>query len=387
MKIAADAAVRINRLDLQILKLKQQEAKATARKLFHSKTQLEKCLDRRDVTSFLHCPHDKTHFRSRMAFTTGTRGILLDGNQLVCGPACGHLGCHDRDRIIRLCRCFSDDLAFVVCSEVGSCDGHPQSSTQAACLLGGNPAPDCVHSVAPGMDSQALHTDSRGRKKLEPLKELPGLQKRLDSLPELQEKIRLLQAANVAANDSLAKKQDLIEGLTQTVVSQQQIAAERAHKELKATENVLNTNINQYRTDTTTAVGRILRPPRTLGDRRAALVSLLRLSGPHDIAITPARGSQEAIAFASELEAAFKDAGWKIVRTQKLVFLIKDGIGLELQVQPMPTLKDGDIIPFDLLTPGQAAVAKAFSGAGIQLISNGVENGMTGPTELYVGLQ
>ena len=224
-------------------------------------------------------------------------------------------------------------------------------------------------------------------KKLEPLKELPGLQKRLDSLPELQEKIRLLQAANVAANDSLAKKQDLIEGLTQTVVSQQQIAAERAHKELKATENVLNTNINQYRTDTTTAVGRILRPPRTLGDRRAALVSLLRLSGPHDIAITPARGSQEAIAFASELEAAFKDAGWKIVRTQKLVFLIKDGIGLELQVQPMPTLKDGDIIPFDLLTPGQAAVAKAFSGAGIQLISNGVENGMTGPTELYVGLQ
>ncbi len=37
-QITADAEVRLNRLDLQILKIKQKEAKASARKRFQPKT-------------------------------------------------------------------------------------------------------------------------------------------------------------------------------------------------------------------------------------------------------------------------------------------------------------------------------------------------------------
>lgn len=149
--------------------------------------------------------------------------------------------------------------------------------------------------------------------------------------------------------------------------------------QMAKTESALSTNINQYRADTTNAVGRILRPPRTLGDRRMALIGELRkaIAGPHEVAITLARGNQECLDLYNEIESAFKEAGWSIGRSQ-FPFITKDGIGLQIQIKSM----EGD------LRPDQKAVALAFKSIGMQLIG-GVQPDMKdgGPVEIYVGLQ
>jgi len=221
-------------------------------------------------------------------------------------------------------------------------------------------------------------------KKLEPLKTIPGLQKQLADLPEMRQTILNLQRENRAATTSTEKKQELIEELTQTVITQQKVIALSAHQDLQKTESVLSTNINQYRTDTSSAVARIIRPPRTLGDKREMLIRELKTYGPHQIAITTARGSTEAINFSQEIESAFNSAGWTVVPTQKLSFLVRDGIGLRIVIKNLPnniTIQNTD------LTPDQLAVAKAFFDIGMRADGNPMINGESGVTELFVGLQ
>jgi len=219
--------------------------------------------------------------------------------------------------------------------------------------------------------------------KLAPLADIPILKKQLEDLPKLKRQITDLQAANEAANSGARTKQGIIEGLAQTVIAQQKTIAESAHKDLQKTESKLINNINQYRTDTSTAASAILRPGRTLGDKRANLVKLLKESGPHDVAITAARGSREAINFSAEIESAFHEADWNVVRTQKLALMIQDGIGLQIVTKILP----GAEIKLEDLTPGQLAAAKAFAAIDMRLDNAGMENGATGPVEIYVGLQ
>lgn len=143
------------------------------------------------------------------------------------------------------------------------------------------------------------------------------------------------------------------------------------------TETVLAGNINQYRTDTTTAVGKILRPARTLGDKRDALVKELKKAGSQEIAITVARGNQECLDFSNQIQQAFMDAGWKIGRTQ-FAFITKDANGLQLMVKSM----------IGKLRPDQMAVAVAFKSIGMQLLGAEMRDMKDdGPVELYVGLQ
>ena len=220
-------------------------------------------------------------------------------------------------------------------------------------------------------------------KKLEPLADIPILKEQLKGLPKLKQQIAELQAANVAASSAAQTKQGIIEVLAQTVIAQQKTIAESAHKDLQKTESKLINNINQYRTDTSTAASAILRPGRTLGDRRGDLVKLLKESGPHDVAITPARGSREAINYSAEIESAFHEADWHVVRTQKLALMIRDGIGLQIVTKILP----GAEIKLEDLTPGQLAAAKAFAAIDRRLDNAGMENGAAGPTEIYVGLQ
>lgn len=218
----------------------------------------------------------------------------------------------------------------------------------------------------------------------------------LDLIPGLQQQINDLKKQNTESSTDISKKQSTIEGLAAVVIAQQQTIAESAHKDLvttattlsgqvQKTEATLATNINQYRNDTTSAVSKIMRPPRSLGDKRAVLVEILKKQGPHEIAITPAHGSEEALAFANEIESAFTEAGWKIVRTKKYVFMIRDGIGLEIITKIFsgnePSIKWAD------LTPEQSVVGQAFQAIGFPLQANAQTGGDTGPTELYVGLQ
>jgi hypothetical protein len=233
-------------------------------------------------------------------------------------------------------------------------------------------------------------------KKLEPLKqipelvskanEIPGLKKQLESLPAMQAKIDSLTADNKQANGESKAKQQVIEGLAQTVLSQQKTIAVEAHKDIQTTQAVLTKDIDQYRSDTATAVGRIMRPGRTIGDR-PKLLSILKQVGTHEIAITPAHGSQEAIHYATELVSVFTEAGWKVVPTQKFVFMITDGIGLRLVTDKFPDAKEGEIISWNRLTAGQAAAGQALIGSGIDLKNNPMDKASEGPTELYVGLQ
>jgi hypothetical protein len=149
----------------------------------------------------------------------------------------------------------------------------------------------------------------------------------------------------------------------------------------------LQHNLTLYRNDTTSAVARVMRPPRSLGASRDALVAALKSFAPQEIAITPAHGSQEAIAYAEELKSAFTDAGWTVVRTQKFLFIIQDGIGLKLVTKPLDDVADGEPVPANDLTPGQLAVGRSFDYAGTVLNPFPMPKGDTGVTELYVGLQ
>lgn len=146
-------------------------------------------------------------------------------------------------------------------------------------------------------------------------------------------------------------------------------------KQILRSQGVLSTNINQYRTDTTSAVARVMRPPRTLGSKRADFIKMLTVSGTHDVAISAARGNEESLHFATEIEGAFKQAGWTIVRT-KYPFIIKDAIGLAIWVQSAANL-----------TPDQVVVATAFKNIGMELTGSPDAATRADAVELYVGLQ
>jgi len=127
-------------------------------------------------------------------------------------------------------------------------------------------------------------------------------------------------------------------------------------------------------------------PARTLGDKRTQFVAALKSFGPHDIAITPARGNKEAIDYAAEIESACKEAGWSVVPTEKLALLTKDGVGLSV-VTKIIDRSPPTVIPWADLPEGQAALGQAFASIGIQIHAAPQANGETGPIELYVGLQ
>ena len=156
-------------------------------------------------------------------------------------------------------------------------------------------------------------------------------------------------------------------------------AQEALSAEISNSTGALTRNIDQYRTDTTSAVSRLVRPPRTLGDQRAQFILRLRAAPvPHEVAFSVARGSQEALGFFDEIRTAFVEAGWTIKDTQ-LVFITKDGIGCSLVMK-----KAGE----ENLSESQKAVAIAFKLAGFQL-NGAVNEGLkdNGPIEIYVGLQ
>ncbi len=197
--------------------------------------------------------------------------------------------------------------------------------------------------------------------------------------------------ANVAATNAATAATN-----AETAATSAQHETERArgeaHKASTDTQSLItqkstetDKTIQNWRTDTESAVSKILRPGRTLGDQRSQLVNELKSYGPHEIAITPAHGSEEAIAFSNEIEAAFKDAGWTIVPTQKLALIVKDGLGLRI-VMKLPEAGKADSQDSDL-TPTQIAVARAFKDIGMQLNASPITGGDSGVTELYVGLQ
>jgi hypothetical protein len=198
--------------------------------------------------------------------------------------------------------------------------------------------------------------------------------------------------AQVAATDANTAATNANTAATNaaTAATNAQRETEAARNEARKANSEVEQLINQrsaettktilsWRSDTESAVGKILRPPRILGDRRPMLVSQLRNSGSHEVAITAARGNQECLDFANEIESAFNEAGWKVVPTQQLQFITKEGTGLALLVKGT---NDND------LRPDQFAVAKAFYLIGMQLKPMpGKDYRQSGPVELYVGLQ
>jgi hypothetical protein len=213
------------------------------------------------------------------------------------------------------------------------------------------------------------------------LDKLPELQKEVDRIPKLEDQITHLTT-------DVTEKQTTIEGLTHVVINQNREIAASAHKELAQTkidlsgqilktEANLNTNINQYRTDETTAVSRVLRPARTLGVHKDDLIKALKnvTPGIHEVAISSARGNRECLDFANEIEEAFKSAGWTIKRT-RFALITKDGVGLQVLIKSIN----------DPLTPDQIVVAVAFKAIGMEMIG-GEMNVTDGPVEVYIGLQ
>jgi hypothetical protein len=153
----------------------------------------------------------------------------------------------------------------------------------------------------------------------------------------------------------------------------------RLSRQMSQTETVLSSNINTYRTDTTNAVSRLVRPGRSFSpSQRRLLVEQLGKHGPREVAITPARGNQECLDFANAIESIFLEAKWRVVRTKLFVFVITDASDLRIAVKGTA---DRD------LTADQMAVARAFKEAGMQMEANVMPEMKDGPVEIYVGLQ
>src|SRR5205814_10303303 len=71
---------------------------------------------------------------------------------------------------------------------------------------------------------------------------------------------------------------------------------------IATTEKSVNSNINQYRSDTTSAVGKLLRPPRKLtAEQRTALIANLKRAGSYSLGIRHAEGSLESQQYLDEL--------------------------------------------------------------------------------------
>ena len=212
---------------------------------------------------------------------------------------------------------------------------------------------------------------TKQRKQLAQLDGVPALQDQVKQIPVLQQQIDTLKRQNDIANSNLQAKQDIVERLARALTSQ-----------LSRAEINLSHNINQYREDTSTAVSKILRPGRTLGNKRAALIHELQKvgGGAHEVAISAARGSQECLAFANEIESAFREAGWRLTRTH-FGLTIKDGEQLQITIKTGSNTLSG-------LTQNQLTVARAFNSIGMPLIG-GEQDTMNNdwPVEIYVGLQ
>jgi hypothetical protein len=193
-------------------------------------------------------------------------------------------------------------------------------------------------------------------------------------ISELIEQTRTLTAGQAQALDEArGARQE-----TASVRSELSAAQKELGGEISKSAGLLSENINQYRTDTTTAVGRLIRPGRTLGPARAAFVHALKSAPlPHAVGLSIARGNQEALDFGNEIIEAFKEAGWTIKDTQ-MPFITKDGNGVCLVMK-----KGGE----ENLNEAQKAVALAFKAAGFQM--NGAEqpNIKDEALEIYIGLQ
>jgi hypothetical protein len=150
--------------------------------------------------------------------------------------------------------------------------------------------------------------------------------------------------------------------------------------QLEKTESALTSNINRYRTDTSSSVAKILRPPRTLGAKRKQLIQELRFKGMHGVAFTIARGCEECLNFASQLEGAFKEAGW-IIGKSTFPFITKDAIGLFMM--NVKGTRNTD------LTKTQLVIATAFKNIGMPLTEGNVSKNVDSNSvvQIYVGLQ
>jgi hypothetical protein len=94
---------------------------------------------------------------------------------------------------------------------------------------------------------------ARQREQLAKLDLVPALQEQVKQIPSLQKQIDSLKKQNNEANSTIQTKEDTVERLARALTSQ-----------LGRTETNLSANINQYRTDTTTAVARLIQPDRHL---------------------------------------------------------------------------------------------------------------------------
>jgi hypothetical protein len=209
---------------------------------------------------------------------------------------------------------------------------------------------------------------TRQRNLMSQLYQIPALKSQVDKIPALQAQIDSLRGQNSDATGKINAKQDTIERLSRALAGQ-----------LGTAETKLSANIDQYRTDTSTAVAKIIRPGRTFTPvQRSSLLKRLQDYGPHEVAITPARGNQECLDFANAIESVFTEAHWHIVRTMANAFIIKDGTDLSIIVRGAND---------EHLTADEKAVAIAFNSIGMPLKGD-VRPDFKGPqVELYVGLQ
>lgn len=189
----------------------------------------------------------------------------------------------------------------------------------------------------------------------------------------------LIEGQQVATTEATGARQEAQELRAENTMIRKELADAKATIEGKiaSSELLITENINQYRTDTTTAVGRILRPPRTLASKRQQLVQALRATGPSKVSITIARGNQEVLTFYGELVAVFKEADWEVVEPM-MRLIQRDGTGLSIFVKDTTD---------KALNPQEMAVALAFKSIGMQLIGIKDESKADDTVELYVGLQ
>jgi hypothetical protein len=152
-----------------------------------------------------------------------------------------------------------------------------------------------------------------------------------------------------------------------------------ARRDLAAAKAEINTNVTQYRTDTSNAVSRILRPPRSITtEQRAQLRTALVGLGPHEVGLRHAQGSDEAEVYRIELSQVFTDAGWMLKPLDRIRLLVWGNQGHGLMV--MESEASGP--PKDLADQVEGALKSAgleVSGRVIAPIDSGVE--------LYIALQ
>lgn len=185
-------------------------------------------------------------------------------------------------------------------------------------------------------------------------------------------------AATSAASAATKANQAATDANNASVKAQRETEAARneARKAQTDLSNLINqrstetkSTITQWRSDTESAVSKILRPPRTLaGEDKTKFISVLKLDKREGMIEVLAAPSEESQHYAGQLILAFKEAGWYVLEFPRHELTHPpDGV--------LISIRDAKKVP-----PEADDLTRAFAAIGVKTqgnTSNQIDEGMT----------